>query len=83
MEEIGVEGLMHLRKRLRFGDIIVNHWASDRNPQRIGIFVKFKDRSLLVTDMNGNFWEPIFDREAKIEIIGSAINSNAGSTPDR
>lgn len=73
MEEIGIEGLRDLRKRLRFGDIVVNHWASEQNPHRVGIFVKIERYSLLVTDMKGAFWYPAFDHRAKIEIIGNII----------
>lgn len=83
MEEIGLEGVKHLRATLKFGDIIVNHWASDNNPNKKGVFVRFHYRSIIVTDMYGNFWEPSFDHKSKIEIIGTVINSNTSSTPDK
>lgn len=73
MEEIGIEGEKQLRKTLKFGDIVVNHWASENNPNRKGIFVSHKSKSLYVTDMNGNFWTPAFDSHSKIEIIGSVL----------
>lgn len=74
MDEIGYEGVKDLKKRLKFGDIVVNHWASDGNPNKIGVFVKLKAKSILVTDMKGKFWEPVFDSQSKLQIIGTVVS---------
>jgi len=58
----------------KFGDIIVNHWASKSNPLRRGVFVKRKKRTIVLTDMKGRFWELCNDHDSKSEIIGNVVN---------
>lgn len=41
----------------RFGDLIVNGWASMENPTRVGIFVRANKGSRELTDGSGKFWE--------------------------
>lgn len=55
IEEIGEAGYEHLKKTLRFGDIIENELASKNNPLRIGIIVKARAHSINITDGNGYF----------------------------
>jgi hypothetical protein len=66
-------------KGLKFGDIVVNHWAADTNPQRIGIFVRYRGQYrknvVELTDMKGTFWCVIHDKESKFEKKGSVIHS--------
>ena len=67
------------KKRVRMGDVIINHWASDRNPHRSGYFVRFNryKRKLNggmyveMTDklQNGVRWEVVYDRESKFSIV--------------
>lgn len=51
---------------MKFGDRYVNPWASDRNPTKVGYFVRWKYRSrgrtnpgkyMELTDKKGKFWE--------------------------
>lgn len=75
MQEIGLEGFAAMRKKLKFGDIIENGWASERNPIRFGIVIKVKDKTIHLTNGEGKFWDLCFDKESKIEIVGNALNS--------
>ena len=61
-------------KGLKFGDIIVNHWAGDKNPTKQGVFVRKKRRTIELTDMRGKFWEPYNDNDSKLEKIGSIFD---------
>lgn len=74
--EIGLEGLEHFRKTLKFGDIIENGWASERNPCKVGIVVKARGHSINCTDGKGKFWDLIFDAGTKIKIHGNTLNEN-------
>lgn len=76
IEEIGEAGYEHLKKTLRFGDIIENELASKNNPRRIGIIVKARAHSINITDGNGNFWDLVFDAQSKIKIHGNVLNDN-------
>lgn len=77
--EMDEQGMADFRKSVKFGDYVCNHWASENNPQRIGIFIGY------VTKQNTNCieltdedckkrWYPVFDKKAKLEIIGSFRN---------
>lgn len=59
---------------LKFGDIVVNHWAGENNPNRTGVFVRRKKETIEVTNMKGKFWYPVNDRRAKLEKVGSIFN---------
>lgn len=61
-------------KNMKFGDIIVNGWASEDNPHRVGIFVKSNGKTIHLTDGKGNFWDTLNDKEAKLNVIGSALS---------
>jgi hypothetical protein len=74
--EIGQEGLDHFRKVLKFGDIIENGWASERNPTKFGIVVKARGHSINCTDGAGKFWDLVFDAGTKIKIHGNTLNEN-------
>lgn len=73
-ENIGEEGVKRLRLSLKFGDVVVNHYASATNPHRTGIFIMFEERSLLISDMKGSFWKTVFDSKAKLEVIGNFLS---------
>lgn len=59
--------------KLKFGDTVINHWASERNPNRKGIVIKVDSKSVYCTDGNGRFWNLVKDSKAKIELIGNAL----------
>ncbi len=71
--EIGMLGKKNLRKELKFGDIIENGWASERNPIRFGIAIRVKEKYIECTDGEGKFWELVFDSKSKIVIRGSIL----------
>lgn len=60
---------------LKFGDIVINHWASDRNPHRKGIVVRVDPKTVYCTDGKGEFWHLVKDSESKIVRVGSLIPS--------
>lgn len=74
--EIGEEGLAHFRKVLKFGDIIENGWASERNPSKFGIVVKARGHTINCTDGSGLFWDLVFDPGTKIKLHGNTLNNN-------
>jgi hypothetical protein len=59
--------------KFKFGDIIINHHASEDNPQRQGIFVNYDKNTIVLTDMKGKFWFPLLDNDAILEIKGSVL----------
>lgn len=77
---LDIDGMKSFKSKVMVGDLICNHWASEQNPQRVGIFIGFVTRQGMkcveLTDEKGSKrWHPIFDRTAKLEIIGSIRNS--------
>jgi hypothetical protein len=62
-----------------FGDIVVNHYASESNPQRKGVFVRYCKRGgmncIELTNMKGEFWYPVNDENAKLEKTGSILDN--------
>ncbi len=58
---------------MKFGDIVINHWAGTDNPQRIGIFIRrnsvFGDKCFEFTDGAGCFWSQAI-KDNMIEIVG-------------
>lgn len=60
---------------MKFGDIVVNGWASERNPHRKGLFVRDKGKTIEFTDGYGDFWETINDKESKFLVIGNTNDS--------
>jgi len=41
---------------MKFGDIIINPYASKGNPHRKAVFVRDCGKSIELTDMSGTFW---------------------------
>lgn len=74
--EIGEEGFAHFSKVLKFGDIIENGYASEKNPNKFGIVVKARGHSINCTDGLGRFWDLVFDSGTKIKIHGNVLNDN-------
>lgn len=72
--EIGEEGFDHFKKTLKFGDIIENGWASERNPSKFGIVVKARGHSINCTNGEGLFWDLVFDFGTKIKVHGNVLN---------
>jgi hypothetical protein len=60
---------------LIFGDIIENQWASKENPIRIGIFVKEKLSTYVMTNGSGKFWE-MMKKDSYCKCLGSILNKN-------
>jgi len=75
-EEVKPDDVEWLMYNLKFGDIVENFHASLDNPHRVGVFVKKKDKTILVSDMKGDFWEILFDGESKIKFIGTVLKSS-------
>ena len=58
-------------ERFKFGDIIENGWAGEKNPLRVAIFIKHKKDTILMTDGKGELWEQYHDKENRNVRIGS------------
>jgi len=56
-------------KGLKFGDIIINYWASEDNPHRRGIFVRYKKNLIQCTDGKGDFWKTTHDGKSKFRKV--------------
>ena len=54
---------------MRFGDIVINGWASKSNPTRVGIFVRATKNAYECTD-GVRFWK-IIKTDAKVQVVGS------------
>lgn len=74
--EIGEEGFAHFSKVLKFGDIIENGWASEKNQKKFGIVVKARGHSINCTDGEGRFWDLVFDSGTKIKFHGNTLNNS-------
>ena len=74
--EIGEEGFKHFKRVLKFGDIIENGWASEKNPMKFGIVVKARGHSINCTDGQELFWDLVFDYSTKIKVHSNVLNDN-------
>lgn len=61
------------KKSFKFGDILINHWASEDNPTHKGIFVCRTAKGYQMTDGNGKFWLTRIESN-KLEKIGFALS---------
>lgn len=64
---------------LKFGDIVINHWAGEKNPHRKGIVVRIDPKSIYCTDGNGDFWNVVNDKGSKTEKIGTILSEPKAS----
>jgi hypothetical protein len=61
----------------KFGQTVINHWASDSNPRRVGMFVRQgawigrmnRGTYWELTDGRGDFWEQRTGGAARLEVI--------------
>lgn len=79
-KELGVQGMKDFKSKIRVGDLVCNHWASERNPNRVGIFIGYKvqngTKCIVLTDEKATRkWYPIFDSKSKLEILDSIFNN--------
>ena len=73
--ELGIEGMKEFKSKIEFLDTVENHYASEQNPHRKGLFLGFVKKQgstcLEMTDYSGKSkWYPIFDLHSKLEIVG-------------
>jgi hypothetical protein len=67
---------------MKFGDIVVNHMASDQNPTKKGVFVKRGHRTggynpgdyVVLTNMKRKFWE--VSDGVHLEVVGTVISTD-------
>ncbi len=65
----------------KFGDKIENGWASEKNPRRVGVFVKYGRRTgrmnsgkyALITDMKGDLWESPVGEGHRLSVVGTVL----------
>lgn len=59
--------------KLKFGDVIINHWAGPNNPNRKLIVVSIGKHINCLTRTGGNA-QLINDRHTEIQVIGNVID---------
>lgn len=57
---------------LKFGDTVVNEWASEDNPTHNGIVVRVDRHFVACTNGKGEFWEVFIDGN-KLRKTGSVL----------
>ena len=57
---------------MKYGDIIRNNHAGENNPHRIGVFIKSVKGYIMLSNLNGDVWKTINDKESNFTIIGKA-----------
>ncbi|MFP7275794.1 hypothetical protein SFC17_12770 [Bacillus paralicheniformis] len=62
--------------RFKFGDIIDNGWAGEKNPTKKGIFVRHKRWTIELTDGKGKFWEVRHKADHRNTRIGSIYDNS-------
>jgi hypothetical protein len=65
----------------KFGDIVVNHFASKDNPHRQGVFIRYRrnnrSKTAELTNMKGEFWYCPYDIDSKLQVTGSIFASQS------
>ncbi len=69
----------------KFGDVLENGWAGDRNPHKTAIFVRTGHRSgrlnpgryFVMTDGKGDFWEQSAGSDHKMSKVGTMLSAFA------
>lgn len=63
--------------KLQFGCEVTNGWASESNPHKKGFYIKThqvqNQECYFLTDGKGEFWDTIYERGHKLEILGRKI----------
>lgn len=59
--------------KLNFGDVIINHWAGERNPHRKGI-VLWVTKHVRCCSPDGKMWDLCNDKHTEITVIGNCFN---------
>jgi hypothetical protein len=67
-----METSKYFRQVFKFGDKVLNHWAGEGNPRKIGVVIKIGSKELEITDMKGDYWRHEKNDEG-LEIIGSVL----------
>lgn len=56
--------------KFKLGDIVINHWAGDKNPLKVMMFVRNRGRNLVFISLEGE--EVLMDKDNdRLERIGS------------
>ena len=55
---------------MKYGDIIINEHAGENNPHRKGVFIKSGKSYIMLTDLKGDVWKVINDKESKFNVCG-------------
>jgi hypothetical protein len=79
-DELGIDGMKEFKSKIKFLDIVINHYASEQNPHRKGLFLGFVKRQgvncLEMTDIRGESkWYQVFDKHSKLEIAENFVNN--------
>ena len=57
--------------KYKFGDLVINGWASHSNPHKIGIVIKQRKSMITFTDGRGDFWTHAIDKvEPRLKKVG-------------
>lgn len=72
IQELGIEGLKAFKRNVKFGDTVINGYASKNNPGRVGFFVKMGEKHIICTDGKGYFYRPVLDTHSKLKIASPA-----------
>lgn len=59
--------------KLKFGDVIINHWAGPNNPNRKLIFISIGEH-INCLNMKGHTSRLINDKHTEIQVIGNCID---------
>lgn len=54
---------------MKFGDIVINGWASNDNPNKVGVVVSHVGKTVRLTNGRRN-WTHIADKDAKLMVLG-------------
>lgn len=78
---MGLDAAKALSRKVRFGDILLNHWAG--HPEyKVSIFIKRTtlqgSRCFYMRDAGGNFSYLSNDAQSRTEIIGSIFDEKKG-----
>jgi hypothetical protein len=64
------------KAKFKFGDKVLNRYASEDNPHRIGIVTSCTSDKVTCTDTRGDFWTFRNDKHLKLELIGSIMQTS-------
>lgn len=70
--------MSELTRKFKFGDIVVNHWAGDKNPLKVSVYCWNSGGNPVFTDTKGKHWQGRgpSSKDAVYQVVGNILSGD-------